>query len=251
MAPVPSLWLVWWASVKRLHCPRGRRIPLPVATSGRRYFPDGRNPREVVSFARACAPAPSCKRHGAPKVSTFSGAWHEIVPHRALPTRGTSGSGSSACAGGREAVGAWPTGMKKGPHRRSDAALRMWFVLFARVRARLPAHGHPSAPAESVSIIRQASTRLALFARARSRVHADPPPVGSLRAESVTFLRVASFSRSRLFARSLAGLPLWVAPAESVTRRKCQPSAMPSPSSVQNCPFASARSSAAPTRSMT
>lgn len=109
----------------------------------------------------------------------FSGSWHRIVPHGAPPTRGTSGSGSAACAGGRGAAWAWPTGMKKGPHRRSDAALRMWFVLFARVRARLPAHGHPSAPAESVSIFRQASTRLALFARARSRVRADPPPWGS------------------------------------------------------------------------
>lgn len=67
----------------------------------------------------------------------FSGSWHRIVPHGAPPTRGTSGSGSAACAGGRGAAWAWPTGMKKGPHRRSDAALRMWFVLFARHARRL------------------------------------------------------------------------------------------------------------------
>lgn len=178
MAPVPSLWLVWWTSVKRLHCPHGRRIPLPDAPPSRRVFPDCRNPREVVSFARACTGTIMRASWGAESVN-FSGSWHRIVPHGAPPTRSTSGSGSAACAGGRGAAGAWPTGMKKGPHRRSDAALRMWFALFARVRARLPAHGHPSAPAESVSIIRQASTRLALFARARSRVRADPPLWGS------------------------------------------------------------------------
>lgn len=193
MAPVPSSWLVWWASVKRLHCPLRRRIPLPDAPPSRRVFPDGRNPREVVSFARACAPAPSCRRHSTPKVSTFfrrmardRPTWsathqeHERERERSVRRR----SGSSGSVAHRHEKRATP------PKRCSPSHV----VRLVRARALLPSGAWPSDRPCRKCLDFQASIHAALLVRARSFARARrPSPVGVMtRRKCNVFARVSA-----------------------------------------------------------
>lgn len=177
MAPVPSSWLVWWASVKRLHCPRGLRIPLPDALPIRRVF------RVVGFLGKSSRSRARAHRHHHASVmerrkcqlfrrmardhGTVSATHQEHERWREHSVRRWSGSCGSVAR--RHEKRATP------PKRCSPSHV----VRLVRARALLPSGAWPPEHPCRKCLDFQASIRAARLVRARSFARARrPSPVG-------------------------------------------------------------------------